>query len=123
MRSQLTREFQRTDRFGATLRQELAVIIQDAARDPRLGMITIQEVRVTKNLAHARVFFTCLGGEAAMCSALLNKTMASFLRRELAHRVRMRVMPELHFVHDESVERGAHLVDLIHQAASAEKVS
>lgn len=110
------REFQRTDRLGTELRRELAVILHDVVRDPRLGMITIQEVRVAKNLAHAKVFFTCLGSESAANSALLNRTLAGFLRKELARRVRLRGIPELHFVHDESVERGAHLADLIHQA-------
>lgn len=110
------REFQRIDRLGTELRRELAAILHDVVRDPRLGTITIQEVRVAKNLAHAKVFFTCLGSASATNSALLNRTLAGFLRRELAQRVRLRSIPELHFVHDESVERGAHLAELIHQA-------
>jgi len=110
------REFQRIDRLGAELRRELAEILRDAVRDPRLGMVTIQEVRVTRDLAHAKVFFTCMGGDAMATGKLLNRTLAGFLRHELAHRIRVRSMPELHFVYDESVERGAHLTDLIQQA-------
>jgi ribosome-binding factor A len=91
--------------------------LQESVRDPRLGIITLQEVRVTKNLAHAKIFFTCLGGDVLANAKLLNKTLAGFLRHELAKRTQMRVMPELHFIHDESVERGAYLTDLIHQAA------
>lgn len=110
------REFQRTERLGAELRRELAAVLQEDVRDPRLGVITIQEVRVTKNLAEAKVFFTCFETDAKACSLLLNKTMAGFLRRELAHRMRMRIVPQLHFIHDESIEYGSRLTNLINQA-------
>lgn len=111
------KEFQRSDRMGAELRRELALILQDTARDPRLGMITIQEVRVSKNLSNAKVFFTCMEADPKACSMLLNKTMAGFLHHELQARIRVRVMPTLHFVHDESVARGSRLSDLILQAS------
>lgn len=117
------REFQRIDRLGAELRRELAVVLRDAVRDPRLGMVTIQDVRVSRDLAHAKVFFTCMGGDAAATDKLLNHTLAGFLRRELAHRIRLRNMPELHFLYDMSIERGAHLMDLIHQATRDEHTS
>lgn len=113
------REFQRTERLGAELRRDLAAILQDTVRDPRLGVVTIQEVRVSKNLSDAKVFFTCFNGDPKVCTSLLNKTMSGFLRRELAHRVRMRMVPQLHFVHDESVEYGANLTDLINKAISS----
>lgn len=112
------REFQRTERLGAELRRELAAILQDTARDPRLGVITIQEVRVSKNLADAKVFFTCFNSDHKACNMLLNKTMNGFLRHELAQRIKMRVVPQLHFVHDESIAYGNHLTDLIQSAIS-----
>jgi ribosome-binding factor A len=107
------REFHRVDRLGAELRRELAEVLRDTVRDPRLGVITIQEVRVTRDLAHAKVFFTCMDGDAKATEKLLNRTLGGFLRRELARRIRLRSMPELHFVYDTSIAHGAHLAELI----------
>jgi ribosome-binding factor A len=114
------KEFRRTDRLGAELRRELGDILRNAVRDPRLGMVTVQEVRVARDLSHAKVFFTCLGAETRDTERLLNRTLTGFLRHELAQRIRVRSMPQLHFVYDESVERGAHLSELIDQAVAEE---
>jgi ribosome-binding factor A len=114
------REFQRTDRLGAELRRALAELLRDAVRDPRLGMVTVQEVRVARDLSHAKVFFTCMGGDERETGRLLNRTLAGFLRHELARRVRVRSMPQLQFVYDESVARGAHLSELIDRAVAGE---
>jgi ribosome-binding factor A len=110
------REFQRTDRLGAELQRELAAVLRDEVRDPRLGLITVQEVRVTRDMAHAKVYFTCMGGDARSTEEFLNRKLSGFLRRELAHRIRARGMPQLHFVYDESIERGQHLSGLIDSA-------
>ncbi|MBK1701168.1 30S ribosome-binding factor RbfA [Thiococcus pfennigii] len=117
------KEFDRTARIGTEMQRELAQILRAEVRDPRLGAITLQEVRVSRDLAHAKVFFTCFplddgGGEQ---ERLLNGRLAGFLRRELAHRLRLRTVPELHFVHDESVRRGEALASLIDEAVGAER--
>jgi ribosome-binding factor A len=114
------REFQRVDRLGAELRRELAEVLRDDVRDPRLGLVTLQEVRVTRDLAHAKVYFTCMGADPAATARLLNGALAGFLRHGLSRRVRLRAMPDLQFVYDESVERGARLTDLIEQAVTDE---
>lgn len=110
------REFQRTDRLGSEIRRELCEVLRDAVRDPRLGQVTLQEVRVSRDLAHAKVFFTCLGADPKATERLLNQQLSGFLRHELAHRIRARGMPQLHFVYDVSVEYGEHLSALIEQA-------
>jgi ribosome-binding factor A len=76
-------------------------------------------VRVTRDLAHAKVFFTCfpLDEGAEEQARLLNRKLAGFLRRELSRRTRLRTVPELHFVHDESIARGEHLSKLIDEVA------
>lgn len=112
------REFQRTDRLGSELRRELCEVLRDAVRDPRLGRVTIQEVRVSRDLTHAKVFFTCQGEDPKSTERLLNEQLTGFLRHELAHRIRARSMPQLHFIYDVSVEYGAHLSALIEQAVS-----
>lgn len=120
------KEFDRTERIGAELKRELYQVLRDEVRDPRLAHLTIQEVRVVKDLSHAKVFFTCLptagedldaGEEQGVAQArLLNGRLAGFLRHALAQRVRLRTMPELHFVYDESIRAGMHLSSLIEHA-------
>ena len=110
------REFQRTDRLGAELQRELAAVLRDEVRDPRVGLITVQEIRVTRDMSHAKVYFTCMGGDPKSTQDFLNRKLAGFLRHQLSHRVRTRTMPQLHFVYDESIERGQHLSELIDKA-------
>lgn len=119
------KEFSRTARIGAEMHRELAVILRAEARDPRLGEITLHEVRVSRDLAHAKVYFTCfpLDEDGAVQARLLNGRLAGFLRRELAHRLRLRTIPQLHFVHDESIRRGEHLASLIDAAIASERSS
>ena len=84
-------------------------------------MVTVQAVEVVRDFSHAKVFFTFLGGELdqrGVTKAL--KEAAPMLRHELAQRMRMRSVPELHFVHDDSVERGMHLSSLIEQAVESD---
>ena len=114
------KEYQRTERLGTELQRELAELLRERVKDPRVGMVTVQEVRVSRDLSHAKVYFTCMGGDAKETEKLLNRRLAGFLRRELAQRVRTRTMPQLHFVYDRSIERGEHLSDLIEQAVAQE---
>ncbi|MGD2081659.1 MAG: 30S ribosome-binding factor RbfA [Chromatiales bacterium] len=112
----MPREFDRTERVGAQLQRELASLVREQLKDPRLGAITIQEVRVARDLSHAKVYFTILGsGDTALNAKLLNHS-AGFLRHELAGRVKLRSVPALHFVYDESIERGERLASLIDRA-------
>ena len=80
-------------------------------------MVSVLDVRVTKDLAHADVFFTVLGAEPADASATLNNA-AGFLRSLLAKNLNLRVTPRLRFVFDESVERGRKLSSLIDEAVA-----
>lgn len=115
------KEFARTDRIGAELQRELAEILRDGVKDPRLGLLTVQEVRVTRDLAHAKVFFTCFGSakEGHEREAFLNGKLVGFLRHELGRRMSLRTLPELHFVYDESIEQGERLSALIERAVES----
>lgn len=115
------KEFQRTERLGTELQRELAGLLRDKVKDPRLGMITVQEVRVSRDLSHAKVYFTCMGDDPKGTEKLLNRSLAGFLRHELAHRIHIRTMAQLHFVYDESIERGEYLADLIERAVANDK--
>ncbi|WP_439100345.1 30S ribosome-binding factor RbfA [Congregibacter sp.] len=119
----MAKEFSRTERVGDYLRRELALIIQREVRDPRLGMVSITAVDVSRDISHARVHFTLLGSdtaeEAKPCTDVLNKA-AGFLRSALARDASMRSVPKLRFVFDSSVGRGRDLEALIHRARTAD---
>jgi ribosome-binding factor A len=117
----MAREFGRTERVADYLRQELARLLQTAMRDPRIGMVSVNEVEVSRDLAHAKVFVTFMDRdseqEAKDLLAVLNGA-AGFLRSEISRDARMRTVPRLHFVYDASVVRGRRLSDLIDRAVS-----
>jgi ribosome-binding factor A len=107
----------RRARIADQIQRELAEAIRLELRDPRIGMVTITGIEVSRDQSHAKVFFTVLGAESAAQDALEGLRRASgFLRTELAHRLSTRSVPELHFEHDESIERGARLSRLIDEA-------
>lgn len=107
----------RMDRIGDLLKQELAQLIQTELRDPRLGMISVMDVKVAKDLAHANVFITVLGAEADPAVDTLNNA-AGLLRSLLAKNINLRSTPKLHFVYDKSIENGRYLSALIDKAVA-----
>ncbi|MGB0713266.1 MAG: 30S ribosome-binding factor RbfA [Gammaproteobacteria bacterium] len=115
-------EYSRADRLGGQLRRDLAELIRDDVRDPRVGMVSITEIRVSRDLAHARVFVTRIGDEKDREPAIeaLNHA-AGFLRRELGQRLRIRVIPQLRFQYDDVVEGGMHMEDLIAKAIKSDR--
>ncbi len=116
----MTAESSRTRRVGEQIQRELALIIQRELSDPRVQWVTVSAVKLSKDLQNAKVYITVLGDEQALEAALgvLNK-VSGFLRHELGRRIRLRIMPELKFIYDESIARGEHLDRLIEQAVSA----
>ena len=119
----MAKEFSRTRRVGEQIQRELAALIRTELKDPRLGSITVLAVEVSRDLSHAKVFVTALGGdEAANAQALsILRRAAGFLRRELGRSLHTRTTPELHFVLDTSIERGARLSALIDEAVAKDR--
>ena len=109
--------FPRTRRIADQIQRELAGIIHAELKDPRVGMVTITEVEVSPDYAHAKIFVTVLGPAAQNGACIKALQHASgFLRSELSRRLGLRAVPQLHFIYDESVERGVHLSHLIETA-------
>jgi len=111
------KEYSRTQRVGEQIHRELAALISQELKNPGIGMITLGDVEVSRDLAHARIYFTVLGDESA-CKASESALQKSrhFLRRELGKRMRIRVVPELRFVFDDTQVRGERLDALIAEA-------
>lgn len=118
----MPREFSRTLRVGEQIHRELAELIRVELKDPGIGMVTLGDVEVSRDLAYAKVYYTVFGEQAAIetSSAALRRA-AGFLRRELARRMRLRVVPELRFIYDDSQARGARLDALITQAVREDR--
>jgi len=113
---------QRLRRVADQIQKELSGLLRTELKDPRVGMITLTGVEVSPDLAHAKVFFTTLGDPEARARTEAGlKRAAGFLRAELSHRLKLRVTPEVRFVHDASVERGARLSKLIDDAVAGRK--
>ena len=117
-------EFSRTSRIGDQLQKELASIIQFEVKDPRLGLVTVNEVRVAKDLGYADIYYTVLGMDENAEKLAENQealdSAKNFLRRRLAKEVKLRVMPHLRFHYDNSVLNGTRMSALIDEAVRAD---
>ena len=111
----------RIGRIADQIQRDLAGLIRSEVKDPRVGMITLTGVEVTNDYRHAKIFFTTLGGPDIVAQTQQGLQRASgFLRSQLAGGLQLRIVPELHFVHDESVERGVRLSKLIDEAVASQ---
>lgn len=107
----------RRARIADQIQRELAEVIRLELRDPRVGMVTLTGVELSRDQSHAKVFFTVLGAPSDADHAREGlQRAAGFLRSQIAHRLSTRSVPELHFEYDESVERGVRLTKLIEEA-------
>lgn len=114
----MAREFSRTDRVGQEIQKEVAMIIQREVKDPRLGMVTVNAVEVTRDLAYAKVFVTFLtiGEQTEEASIEVLNEASGFIRSILAKRIKARIMPELRFVFDKSMAEGVRMTSLVNKA-------
>ncbi len=117
----MPREFLRSDRMAEQLRRELAEIIQDEIKDPRVGFLSFTEVRMSRDLSHAVVYCSVLESEQLHESIDVLNRAAGFIRKSIGRRIRARIVPTLKFVADESVIRGAAMDELISEAIESDK--
>ena len=120
----MAKEYARTQLVADYLQRELAAVIQHGVRDPRVGMVSITGVDVSRDLRHARVYYTVMGidssEDASESTEVLNKA-AGFLRSQLSKSSNMRSVPQLRFYFDSSIGRGRELEDLIRRATDADR--
>lgn len=116
----MAREFSRTNRISEAMMRELAQMLQHEVSDPRVGMVTVSHVDVTADLKYAKVYVTRLDlveTEDDMNECLEGLARASgFLRRGIAKRIDLRIVPELRFYYDKSLAHGFHMDQLIAEA-------
>ena len=112
----------RAERLAEEIRRELADIVQNNIRDPRIGFVSFTDVEVTKDLRYAKVFYSVLGDEDVKKNTALALDKAKgFMRTELAHRLSLRYTPELTFKFDQSMTYGAKISELLNRVQEGEK--
>jgi ribosome-binding factor A len=112
----MPREFSRSERMAEQLRRELAEIVRDEIKDPRLGFVSFTEVRMSRDLSHAVIYCSVLNAEDQTESIEILNRAVGFIRKEIARRIRARIVPTLKFAIDDSVVRGAAMDSLISKA-------
>ena len=112
----MPREFSRSERMAEQLRRELAEIVRDEIKDPRLGFVSFTEVRMSRDLSHAVIYCSVLNSEDQAESIEVLNRAVGFIRKEIARRIRARIVPTIKFVIDDSVMRGAAMDSLISKA-------
>ena len=119
----MAREFKRSERVSGLMRRELAKLIQMEVKDPGVGFISLSDVEVSRDLAHAKVYITVFNPEQAPDTLKALKRASGYLRRRLGQEMRIRSVPQLHFHHDHSVESGERIDSLIDQALESDQVA
>jgi ribosome-binding factor A len=111
------KSYPRSARAADQIQRILSELIRLELKDPRVHMVTITDVEVSTDLSHAKVFVTTLDAPEQRKEMLAGlERAAGFLRSALSRRLTVRTVPQLHFVYDESVERGTRLARLIDES-------
>lgn len=105
------------DRLNNMFVQEISKIIHEEIKDKDIGFVTITDARITNDLSFAKIYITALDDNREKVLNALNKA-SGFIRTLLCDRVKIRKMPEIHFVYDESIEYGKKIEDIIERINS-----
>ncbi|MGM0524919.1 30S ribosome-binding factor RbfA [Idiomarina seosinensis] len=119
----MPQDFSRTERVRHQLQREIAVILQREVKDPRVSMVTVSDVEVSRDLAYAKVFVTFFNDDQEQVKQavkILNDA-AGFIRSLLGKRIKARVVPELKFHHDESLNEGIRMSRLVDEARKRDR--
>lgn len=117
----MPREFTRSQRMAEQIRRELAEIVREELKDPRMGLCSFTAVKLSRDLSNAVVFCTVL--DKTLCDDTIETLnhATGFIRSQIASRIRARTVPVLKFVNDDSVERGEAMDALIKKAIKSDK--
>ncbi|MDK9431428.1 30S ribosome-binding factor RbfA [Gallibacterium anatis] len=120
----MAREFSRAQRVAQEIKKEIAVILQREVKDPRIGMVTVSDVEVSKDLAYAKIFVTFLFDEDEQqieqgMEGLHNAS--PYIRSLLGKAMRLRIVPELRFVYDNSLVEGMRMSNLVTKVINQDK--
>ncbi len=125
----MAKEYSRSHRVAEQMQRELADLLMFEVKDPRIGMVTITAVEVTGDMAHAKIFYSAPQAKSkpenhAKTLQSIQKGLensAGYLRTQVAKRMLLRTVPQLHFVYDESIDIGMKMAQLIDAARATDK--
>ena len=114
----------RPERVAELIKREAADILENDLNDPRVsGFLSVTDVEVTPDLSFAKIYVSVMAkdteGERVLAAL---EHAAPFVRRQLAPRLKLREMPEIRFVRDDSMERGARVDELLRKLAEGERI-
>ena len=112
----MAKEFSRTQRVSQEMQKEIAIILQREVKDPRIGMVTVSGVEVSRDLAYAKVFVTFLNDSDPNAVRVGLKALheaSGFIRMLIGKAMRLRVVPELTFAYDNSLVEGMRMSNLV----------
>ncbi|WP_086983161.1 30S ribosome-binding factor RbfA [Vibrio aphrogenes] len=120
----MSKEFSRAQRVAQQLQKELASILQRDVRDSRIGMVTISDVEVSRDLAYAKVFvtFLCVGEQTPESSLAALKEHEVAVRMALGKRIRLRLTPEVRFTYDNTLVEGMRMSNLVSEVVSKDNL-
>ncbi|MHB8912377.1 MAG: 30S ribosome-binding factor RbfA [Lysobacter sp.] len=107
------KSFYRSDRVSAQLRRELGKIVHETVREHGLPSLSVSDVEITRDLAHAKVFVTALMQDSSAEAVKALKALTPEMRYQLGRAMKLRHVPELHFHYDDSVDRGERINNLL----------
>lgn len=118
----MAKEYSRSERIGDLIHRELASTIHDKVKDPRLGLVTVMYVVLSRDRSFAKVYFSMLSqtSEPQEAEKVLNNA-AGFLRSELAHQLKLKTVPKLQFYFDSQTPRGEKLYRLVEEAVKQDQ--
>jgi ribosome-binding factor A len=118
----MNKSYPRSRRVGDQIQRSLSELLRREVRDPRLGSVTLTDVRVSQDLSHAKVFYSVLGGtrDPALTQEILDEA-AVMLRGRLGRALGLRHAPEIRFEADTLIEEGARMSALIRDAVKQDE--
>ncbi len=113
---------ERIDKINQRIKEEVSSIVHQEVKDPRLGFITITQAEVSKDLQHAKVYFSVLGGDDKFDDAQKGLESAKgFIRRLVGQRIRMRYTPDILFIQDRSAEYSQQIEETLQRIKDESK--
>ena len=121
----MAREFSRSRRVAQQIQKELAQIVSREVKAQDFGMITVNEVDLSRNLSYAKVYFTILNDDSDNIKAAILRLNehAPLLRSMMGSAMRLRIVPELKFFYDKSLSEGIRMTSLVNQAVRIDKAN
>lgn len=111
----------RVERLQEQLKVEISDILRKQVKDPRIGFVSITGVEMSKDFGHVKVFVSVMGDDMAKAQSMAGLDKAGgFIRTEVGARIRLRHTPEILFRLDDSIEHGAHILELLSKLKAEE---